>query len=284
MGGFDCFSRGVNVTLTNMKFFSDILFEEVNRIDSRLCIGLDIDADRITSMVSPTLHNLKNYTCKIIENTLEFAACYKLNLAFYEKYGSAGYAWLEEVINFIDGQRLIIADGKRGDIANSARQYASALFQHFGFDAATVNPYMGHDAISPFLETPEKGVFVICLTSNKGAMDIQFQQVNGQKIYRKVIDMVKRLNVYKNCGLVVGATRGKELEEVRKSSGNLPFLIPGIGAQGGDLETSVQIGNRGGIALINVSRGILYAGDQSEKAIIQAARDYCSRINMALRG
>jgi len=265
-----------------MKFFSNILQEEVNRTGSRLCIGLDIDVDRITSVKSPTLQDLKDFSKKVIDATLDFAVIYKLNLAFYERYGSAGFLWLEEVLEYLNNRRLTIADAKRGDISNSARHYASAFFDYFGFDAVTVSPYMGHDAISPFLERPEKGAFVICLTSNKGAFDLQFHQDNGQKLYQKVIELVKRLNKNKNCGLVVGATRDKELEEVRQAAGNLPFLIPGIGAQGGDLETSVRIGNQGGLALINVSRGILYAGDQSEQVIRQEAQDFYSRINSVL--
>lgn len=265
-----------------MKSFSDILLEQVQKIGSRLCIGLDIDADRITSIVSPSLQDLKNFTRMVIDATLDFAATYKLNFAFFERYGSAGFLWLEEVRDYIDDRRLTIADAKRGDISNSAKHYASALFDHFGFDAATVNPYMGCDAISPFLDNPEKGAFVICLTSNEGASDLQFQQVNGVRLYEKVIDLVKQLNVNNNCGLVVGATREEELEGIRQASGDMPFLIPGVGAQGGDLEISVRIGNQGGIALINVSRGILYAGDQSEQAIREAAQDFFLRINAAL--
>jgi orotidine-5'-phosphate decarboxylase len=138
---------------------------------------------------------------------------------------------------------------------------------------------MGSDAIGPFLEDTEKGAFVLCLTSNNSAEELQLQENGGTPLYENVIEMCLRLNSNGNCGLVVGATQESELSTIRQKSGDMPILIPGIGAQGGDLETSVRIGNSNGIALINVSRSILYAGDQSSKAITAVAREYNDRIN-----
>lgn len=267
-----------------MNSFHDRLLKHVEESGSRLCVGLDVDPDRLTSIASPALDDLKSFSRMVIDATMDHVVCYKLNLAFFERFGSEGFRWLEEVLDYIDNRRLIIADGKRGDISNSARHYAGAIFDHFGFDAATVNPYMGRDAIGPFVERAEKGAFVICLTSNKGSSDLQFQRANGQLLYQKVVALVKELNVNRNCGLVVGATREGQLEDVRKMAGDMPFLIPGVGAQGGDLQRSVQKGNMGGVALINVSRGILYASDQSAGAIRKAARDYHSRIDRFLTG
>jgi orotidine-5'-phosphate decarboxylase len=174
----------------------------------------------------------------------------------------------------IGDQRLTIGDAKRGDIGNTAQKYATALFDHFGFDAVTVSPYMGQDSLAPFLERPDRGVFVLCLTSNPGARDIQLKEVSGVAVYRRVISMVKDLNEKNNCGLVVGATKSEQMANIRLEAGNMPFLIPGIGTQGGDLEASVHAGNSNGVALINVSRSVLYSGDPGS-----AAMDYNSKIN-----
>lgn len=218
----------------------------------------------------------------VVEATLDFAVAFKLNLAFFERYGKEGYQWLEDLLAHIDGRRLTVADAKRGDIANSAKHYAHSLFDTFGFDAVTVNPYMGRDAIEPFVRNPQRGVFVICLTSNEGSADVQLQPVDGDPLYRKVIEVVKSLNRHRNCGLVVGATWSEELRAIRNQAGDMPLLIPGIGTQGGDLETSVREGNRGGVALITVSRSVLYSGDQSQGAIREAARRLRDDINVIL--
>jgi orotidine-5'-phosphate decarboxylase len=222
---------------------------------------------------------LVDYSRKVVDATREYAAAYKPNMAFFERWGSTGLGWLEEIIEYIGDEHFLICDGKRGDIGNTARQYAKSIFGHFGFDAATVSPYMGSDAIGPFLEDTEKGAFVLCLTSNNSAEELQLQENGGTPLYENVIEMCLRLNSNGNCGLVVGATQESELSTIRQKSGDMPILIPGIGAQGGDLETSVRIGNSNGIALINVSRSILYAGDQSSKAITAVAREYNDRIN-----
>jgi orotidine-5'-phosphate decarboxylase len=179
---------------------------------------------------------------------------------------------------------LTIADAKRGDIGNTACQYAASIFDHFGFHAVTVNPYMGRDAILPFSEYKEKGVFVLCLTSNKGSQDLQLKEVDGMPLYHKVIEMVKEINEYDNCGFVVGATHPEELIGVRQNASDMPLLIPGIGAQGGDLESCVKEGNTNGLALINVSRGILYAGKKGAESIHKAAKEYNDRINQILKG
>ena len=262
--------------------FLDILLAHIERTESRLCVGLDIDADRLTSISSPTTKDLRDFARTVIDATWDYVAAYKINFAFFERYGSEGFKWLEDLMRQIGQGRLTIADAKRGDIYNSSRHYASAIFDHFGFSAATVNPYMGRDSLAPFMEDHEKGAFVICLTSNDGASDLQLQPVGNGVLYQKVIDLVKLMNDRRNCGLVVGATRSEELTAVRRAAGDMPLLIPGVGAQEGDLQTSVREGNRGGIALINVSRAILYAGDQSEMSIRETAEFYWSEINAAM--
>lgn len=257
-----------------LKAFSDRLQEAVDSHKSHLCVGLDIDAEKIDPESPPPLAELKEFTRKVIDSTLDHVSAYKLNLAFYEAYGSEGFKWLEETMEKIGGQRLTIGDAKRGDIGNTAKKYATALFDHFGFDAVTVSPYMGQDSLAPFLERPDRGVFVLCLTSNPGARDIQLKEVSGVAVYRRVISMVKDLNEKNNCGLVVGATKSEQMANIRLEAGNMPFLIPGIGTQGGDLEASVHAGNSNGVALINVSRSVLYSGDPGS-----AAMDYNSKIN-----
>ena len=262
-----------------LKTFTDRLQEAVESHNSRLCVGLDIDAQKIDPESPPPLAELKEFTRMVINSTLDHVSAYKLNLAFYEAYGSEGFKWLEETMEMIGGQRLTIGDAKRGDIGNTAQKYATALFDHFGFDAVTVSPYMGQDALEPFLERPGRGVFVLCLTSNPGARDIQLKEVSGVAVYRRVISMVKDLNENNNCGLIVGATKPEQMADIRLEAGDMPFLIPGIGAQGGDLEASVHAGNRDGVALISVSRSVLYAAEPGS-----AAMDYNSIINEVLGG
>ena len=272
-----CFPLTLLCNFIVLKTFTDRLQEAVESHNSHLCVGLDIDAQKIDPESPPPLSELKEFTGKIIDSTLDHVSAYKLNLAFYEAFGSEGFKWLEETMELIGGQRFTIGDAKRGDIGNTAQKYATALFDHFGFDAITVSPYMGQDSLEPFLERPDRGVFVLCLTSNPGARDIQLTEVSGVAVYRRVISMVKDLNENNNCGLVVGATKPEQMADIRLEAGDMPFLIPGIGVQGGDLEASVHAGNSNGVALINVSRSVLYAADPDS-----AAMDYNLKINEVL--
>ena len=177
-------------------------------------------------------------------------------------------------MEWIGESALTIGDAKRGDIGNTGRQYATSLFEHFGFDAVTVNPYMGRDAIEPFIQAGERGAFILCRTSNASASNIQDIERNGERLFESVAKLVLELNSNDNRGLVVGGTSAAEIAGIRKLAPGLPFLIPGIGAQGGDLETSFRSGNSNGIAVINVSRGIIFAGDQSAKDIRAEAQYY----------
>ncbi len=257
-----------------LKSFSERLHLAATESDSLLCVGLDIDANRIDAESPPSLEQIKAFTESVIEATLEHVAAFKLNLAFFEMYGSQGYTWLEEMLDFIGGRRLTIGDGKRGDIGNTAKKYAAAMFDHFGFDAVTLSPYMGPDSLAPFLDRPDRGAFILCLTSNPGSREIQLWEASGVAVYRRVISIVKDLNEHDNCGLVIGATKPEQMADVRLEAGQMPFLIPGIGAQGGDLEASVSACSGDGIGLINVSRAVLYAADPAH-----AAAEFKSRIN-----
>lgn len=260
------------------KSFNFKLKEVCQSKNSVLCIGLDIDADRMSNDFSPTLENLESFSKDVVDCTVDFCPVYKINLGFYERYGSAGVSWMERLLVHIQHRSIVIADGKRGDIGNTAKQYAKSLFDTFEFDAATVSPYMGRDSITPFAEYPEKGAFILCLTSNSGSEDFQFLKSGDRYIYQTVADLVKDLNLHNNLGLVVGATHPNRMRELRSRTENLSWLIPGVGAQGGDLASSVNIGNANGTALINVSRGILYSGDSTQDSIRESALKYTKTI------
>ncbi|MFB0515555.1 MAG: orotidine-5'-phosphate decarboxylase [Candidatus Neomarinimicrobiota bacterium] len=258
--------------------FNTRLRAEVERKESQLCLGLDLDPARPSQLHNTTLDSLKEASLVIVEETWDQVWGYKLNFAFFERFGSAGYAWLEELAAAIHHRALVIGDAKRSDIGNSARNYARAIFQHLELDAATVNPYMGQDALEPFIADPGRGAFVLCLTSNPGAEDFQ-RHGNEQPLYLEVAAWAQALNDAGNLGLVVGATHPDDLTRVRQAAPDLPFLIPGIGAQGGDLEPAVACGTPAAPSIINVSRGILYAGQGSLEDILAAVNDYNRQIN-----
>tara|TARA_Y100000588_G_scaffold386424_1_gene481930 strand:- start:298 stop:1104 length:807 start_codon:yes stop_codon:yes gene_type:complete len=245
---------------------------------SKLCIGLDIDSDRMPDSMDKSLLGLQKYIEDIIDSTTDLCLAYKLNMAFYERYGSKGYALMEKIVDYISNRNLTIADGKRGDIGNTTKKYAISIFDSIGFDSITVSPYMGSDSIIPFIENKDKGVFVLCLTSNKSSKDIQFKEENGKTIYESIAELCLELNQNNNIGLVVGATNPNFMNKIRDLN-NLPWLIPGIGAQGGDLEKSVYISNKNSVGLINVSRSIIFAGDCKLSAVHDAATYFNNQIN-----
>ena len=266
-----------------MKSFTTRLSEQIAKKKSHLCVGLDISPEGLGNK-NAKLSNLIDHSLKIINATIDLAVCYKPNLAFFERWGSDGFKWLEKIIGYIGNDNIIIADGKRGDIGNTAKQYAISIFNHFGFDAVTLNPYMGSDSIKPFIEDPEKGVFILCRTSNLSAKDIQDLRIGKQEVYENVAKLAVKLNINDNIGLVVGATAPSEIRKIRNIAPKLPFLIPGIGAQGGDLEKSMQYGNDNGVAIINISRGISFAGDMSSQAIRNSAQDYVDKMREIING
>ncbi len=262
-----------------MNSFNSRLSETIKAKQSWLCVGLDVNPENLFGQNS-TLTDLKNHTKKVIEATRELAIAYKPNLAFYERWGSKGFAWLEETMEFIGPDTLIIGDAKRGDIGHTATQYAISLFDHFGFDAVTLNPYMGRDAVDPFIQNPDKGVFILCRTSNQSGSDLQNLAGNGKRLFESVAEYCVHLNQNNNIGLVVGATYPDEIQIIRNLAPSLPFLIPGVGTQGGNLEMSLAAGNTNGTAMINVSRGISFAGDQREEAIHDAAKEYVEKMRI----
>lgn len=262
--------------------FVEKLTGATRRNKSLLCVGLDTDPALLPDKIG-----VFEFNKAIIDATIDLVCAYKPNLAFYEVQGSAGFDALKQTVDYIPDDIPVIADAKRGDIGNTAQAYARALFEYFGFDAATVNPYLGFDALEPFIEYRDKGVLVLCRTSNASAVDFQSLQCrteNGQRpLFEIVASKASQWNRHGNIGLVVGATYPEELKLIRQSYPDMPLLIPGIGAQGGDLELTVGYGvdSKGEKAIINSSRGIIYAslGADFAAAARQAALTMRDQIN-----
>ncbi len=238
--------------------FNDRLSAICRERGSRVCIGLDPVWDRLPDTVKSHEDPVFAFNRSIVDATIDIAAVYKPNLAFYEALGLSGWSSLKKTIEYIGGRAIVLGDAKRGDIDNTAKAYAQAMFDALGVDACTISVYPGLDAAQPFLDRPDRGVFVLCRTSNGSAPMIQDLQVNGRPLYEHVARMSLNWNANRNCGLVVGATYPRELAEIRAIAKHLPFLIPGIGAQGGDLEASVSAAGSGPF-IINSSRSIIYA-------------------------
>jgi orotidine-5'-phosphate decarboxylase len=254
-----------------MKFI-DRLLDASRKNNSWLCIGLDPDAELMPEV------DVLQFNKAIVESTSDLVCAYKPNLAFYEALGTEGIAVLEKTVRCIPGDIPVIADAKRSDIGNTAKAYARALFSVLDFDAATVNPYLGFDSIEPFINYQDKGIFILCRTSNRGAADFQALLTDGLPLYEVVAQKAGEWNAYGNIGLVVGATYPEELKKVRSICPEMPLLIPGVGAQGGNLASAVDYGAdaRGEKAIINVSRQILYAS--REKDFARAARTVAEKI------
>ena len=257
------------------------------RNESLLCVGLDPDPELMPAM------KVGAFNRAIIEATQDLVCAYKPNLAFYEALGIDGWRALEETLAAIPSHIPVIADGKRGDVPNTARMYARSLFEVWGFDAATVNPYLGMDTIEPFTEYRDKGVLVVCRTSNTGSGDFQALGVDRScgsagraPLFEEVARRVQSANATGNLGLVVGATYPDELRRVRELCPDLPILVPGVGAQGGALEKAVRDGvdGNGRMAIINSSRGVLYAsrGPDFAEAARRAASDLRAEMRQAL--
>jgi orotidine-5'-phosphate decarboxylase len=241
--------------------FSQRLRKIQRKNNSLLCIGLDTDLNKIPEFLFEYGDPIYEFNRRIIEATSDLVCAYKINLAFYECTGEHGWYTVHQTLARIPEGIITIGDGKRGDIGNSSEMYARLLIDDYAFTASTVNPYMGSDSVAPFLKNADRGAFILAVTSNPGARDFQYLKVGGRPLYERVIRKVNDWNRKKNCGLVVGATRPRELRRVRTLTPNMPILIPGIGAQGGDLRSAVQYGcdAKGEMAVINASRAIIFA-------------------------
>jgi orotidine-5'-phosphate decarboxylase len=266
-----------------MSFFDD-LRARIGATDSVVSVGLDPDPDRLPAFLDGDLPRWQ-FNRRVIDATHEHAACYKPNAAFYED--PDGWRALRETVAYAHGKAVpVLLDAKRGDIGNTARQYADLLADDgLDADAMTVNPYLGRDALEPYLSMPEKGVIVLCRTSNPGGAHFQNLEVGNDKpLYEFVAQRAAEWNDNDNVGLVVGATAPEELESVRELV-DLPFLVPGVGAQGGDAEAAVEYGLADGIGVVNSSRGIIFAGEGAETtdeyftAVGDAAKRLKRRLN-----
>jgi orotidine-5'-phosphate decarboxylase len=257
---------------------------------SLLCVGLDPEPARLPTKYAgkPVIRSVKDFCLSIIEATALYVCAFKPNSAFFEVLGPDGLVVLQEIIKAVPAHIPVILDAKRGDIGNTARNYATTIFETYAADAATVNPYLGYDSVSPFLEYRNKGVLLLCRTSNPGArdfQDLQVQDEDGQlrPLYEIFAQRIQSWNTANNCGLVVGATYPEELRSLRALCPTMPILIPGVGAQGGDLEASVMAGvdAQGERAIISVSRSVLYASADDEHAFAagREARSLRDRIN-----
>lgn len=247
------------------------LFEQIKKKQSFLCVGLDTDIKKIPETLLATDDPVFEFNKQIINKTAEYAVAYKPNTAFYEVYGAKGWQSLERTIQYIHNNHpeiLVIADAKRGDIGNTSANYANAFFNTLKADAITVAPYMGKDSVEPFLGFEDKWVILLALTSNAGSKDFQYSDIDGQLLYEKVLQTATLWADADKIMFVVGATHPEELGRIREMLPDYFFLVPGVGAQGGDLQAVADNGlNEECGLLVNSSRGIIYASKESDFAI-----------------
>ncbi len=263
--------------------FRERLDRAVRTADSLVCIGLDPDPDLLPPDLGSAPESILRFNQRIVDATADLAAAYKPQIAFYSAAGAE--AELAASIRYIRERAphaLVILDAKRNDIGNTARAYAREAFERYGADAVTVNPYMGSDSVEPFLEHSERGAALLCRTSNPGARDFQDLLVDGLPLYRHVAaHAAAHWNARQNLMLVVGATYPREMAALRRAHPELVFLVPGIGAQGGDLDATLVAGldadGRG--LLVNSARAVIYAGGGRADAIRAAALDLRTAIN-----
>lgn len=257
-----------------MESFFSFLEKRVSDCSSLLCVGLD---PHVADLSMPSAEAAVSFCTDLIQRTARYAAAFKPNAAFFEQFGAAGWTALEQVIAAVRerSQRLgslipVILDAKRGDIASTAEAYARSAFRILGAQAITLSPYLGYDSIEPFLVDQEKGVFLLCKTSNPGAADLQDLAIagSGEPLYLAVARLAQVWNARNNVGLVVGATQPEALARVRRAAPQMWILAPGVGAQGGDLEAALRAGLRadGRGLLLPVSRAISRAADPGKAA------------------
>ena len=244
--------------------FFETLRRRAERLDSWVCVGLDPVRERLPLDLGSSHEAPASFVRAIIEATHDVVTCFKPNLAFYMAEGADGLRFLEQLRRIIPEDVPVILDAKSGDVGSTAATYAKGVFEVWGFDAITVSPYVGDDAVLPFAHYADKGVFVLTRTSNPDSARFQ----SHHELWRKVVEAALEWNGNGNVGLVVGATHPQDLQAVRQAAPDLPFLIPGVGAQGGDVPAAVRWGpSRGGVPpLINSSRGILYASKHEDFA------------------
>jgi len=262
--------------------FLEKLSQAMRKNKSLLCVGLDTDPALL-----PDKTGVYEFNKAIIDATADLVCAYKPNIAFYEATGTPGLEALKKTRDYIPAEIPVIIDAKRGDIGNTAKAYARGLFEYYNFDAVTASPYLGFDSLEPFINYRDRGVFILCRTSNPGAADFQSLQVEiggiPKKLFEIVAEKVNMWNSRGNLGLVVGATYPQELKLIREKYPEIPLLIPGVGAQGGELEDVIRSGldAKRERTIINSSRQILYAsrGKDFAGAARKAAEELRDKIN-----
>jgi orotidine-5'-phosphate decarboxylase len=245
---------------------------------SFLCVGLDTDIQLIPQYLLKYPDPVFEFNKAIIDATIDLAIAYKPNLAFYESMGLSGWASLEKTMKYLNqfkGQVFTIADAKRGDIGNTSKMYAKAFFEHLDFDSVTVAPYMGEDSVKPFLEYKDKWVILLGLTSNKGSNDFQFLETGNGKLYEQVITKAQQWGTPDQLMFVIGATHPEAFKHIRQLAPDYFYLVPGVGAQGGDMQKTCENGLSADCGLIiNSARNIIYAskGEDFAQAAQKSAR------------
>ena len=248
----------------------DQLFANIIKKKSFLCVGLDVDLEKVPQQFRHNSNGLVQFSKAIIDATADYAVAYKPNIAFFESYGVEGMQALSEVIDYLNAsypEIFTIADAKRGDIGNTSSRYAKAYFETLGFDSITVAPYMGKDSVEPFLAFEDKYTILLALTSNPGSNDFQRIESNGKPVYQSVLETAQQWEGSERLMYVVGATRADALKEIRNIVPNAFLLVPGVGAQGGSLAEVALNGLNDKVGLlVNSSRGIIYASQEEDFA------------------
>ena len=247
------------------------IFEQIKTKRSYLCVGLDTDINKIPRELKNSEDPVFEFNRRIIDSTHDLCISYKLNLAFYETLGPAGLESLQKTVDYVPENIFLIADAKRGDIGNTSNMYASEFFEFYNFDAVTLSPYMGKDSVDPYLKYPGKWAILLALTSNKGSQDFQTLKTERGYLYEEVLDISSAWGNSDQIMYVVGATKASSLTNIRKIVPDNFLLIPGVGAQGGNLDEVTRFGINKTVGLIvNASRSIIYASDGAD--FDQAAR------------
>jgi len=261
------------------------LIQNIRNKNSFLCIGLDVDLDKIPPHLLKEKDPIFSFNKAIIDATHHLAVAYKPNTAFYEANGLKGWKTLNKTIKYLRKKHpeiFTIADAKRGDIGNTSSMYAKAFFEDLGFDAVTVTPYMGKDSVEPFLNFKEKHTILLALTSNEGAFDFQTKKIDNKELYQTVLQTSQSWKNSKNLMYVIGATKAEFLQDIRKIIPNSFLLIPGIGAQGGSLEDVCKYGMTKDVGLlVNSSRGIIYASNKDDFA--EAAKVEAEKLQLQMK-
>jgi orotidine-5'-phosphate decarboxylase len=257
--------------------FNDRVRQAVRR--GHVCVGLDPVPQNLPEGVSPDREGIGRYLGALIEATSPYAVAYKPNCAFYEALGPWGWEILESLREVVPSEALFILDAKRGDVGHTAARSAHMAFARIGADAITLSGYLGADSLEPFLSDPDRGAFLLCLTSNPGARIWQTARLDGTPLFLRMASWAQEQNANDNVGLVVGATQAEEIGAINKASGGLPLLIPGVGAQGGDLEAAVRYAREAPF-LINASRSI--CGASRGRDFADAAAQATSNLHEAI--